>query len=76
MTNSVLSISTQWMNEFKTNISILEKIKCTLRLKNTKKILDIDRHDCEKFNKYKASILKILIAVTVALVVNKIVICE
>ena len=36
--------------------------------------MDIDRHDHKKFNKYRASTLKILIVV--ALVVNKIVICE
>ena len=39
-------------------------------------LIDIDRHDYEKYNKYKASILKTLIAVALLVVLNKIVICE
>ena len=47
---------------------------CSLIFFSHCSLIDIDRHDCGKYNKYEASILKKLIAVV--LVVNKIVICE
>ena len=47
---------------------------CSLNYFSHSLLMDIDRHDCKKYNKYRASTLKILIVV--ALVVNKIVFCE
>ena len=55
-------------------VNLLRYVMYVLSIFFTLLLMDIDRHDCEKYNKYRASNRKFLIVVT--LVVNKIVICE